>query len=60
MSLYTIAQASEEVELTPYTLRYYEKEGLLPNVIKDSAGRRKYRDDDLQRIGFIKLSLIHI
>ena len=54
MSLYTIAQASEEVELTPYTLRYYEKEGLLPNVIKDSAGRRKYRDDDLQRIGFIK------
>ena len=54
MSLYTIAQASEEVELTPHTLRYYEKEGLLPNVIKDSAGRRKYRDDDLQRIGFIK------
>ena len=54
MSLYTIAQASEEVELTPYTLRYYEKEGLLPNVIKDSAGRRKYHDDDLQRIGFIK------
>ena len=36
MSLYTIAEASEEVELTPYTLRYYEKEGLLPNVIKDS------------------------
>jgi len=54
MSLYTIAQASEEVELTPYTLRYYEKEGLLSNVIKDSAGRRKYHDDDLQRIGFIK------
>ena len=37
MSLYTIAQASEEVDLTPYTLRYYEKEGLLPNVTKDSA-----------------------
>ena len=54
MSLYTIAQASEEVDLTPYTLRYYEKEGLLPNVTKDSAGRRKYHDDDLQRIGFIK------
>ena len=28
MSLYTIAQASQEVELTAYTLRYYEKEGL--------------------------------
>ena len=51
MSLYTIAQVSEEVDLTPYTLRYYEKEGLLPNVTKDSAGRRKYHDDDLQRIG---------
>ena len=54
MSLYTIAQASEEVDLTPHTLRYYEKEGLLPNVTKESAGRRKYHDDDLQRIGFIK------
>ena len=54
MSLYTIAQASEEVDLTPYTLRYYEKEGLLPNVRKDSAGRRQYHNDDLQIIGFIK------
>ena len=54
MSLYTIGQTSQEVELTAYTLRYYEKEGLLPNVTKDAAGRRKYRDTDLQRIGFIK------
>jgi DNA-binding transcriptional MerR regulator len=37
MSLYTIAQASEEVDLTPYTLRCYEKEGLLPNVTTQSV-----------------------
>ena len=54
MSLYTISQASAEVHLTPYTLRYYEKEGLLPGVKKDSAGRRNYHEDDIQRIGFIK------
>ena len=54
MSLYTISQASAEVHLTPYTLRYYEKEGLLPGVKKDSAGRRNYQADDIQRIGFIK------
>jgi DNA-binding transcriptional MerR regulator len=54
MSLYTISQASEEVALTPHTLRYYEKEGLLPNVKKDSGGRRNYQEDDIQRIGFIK------
>jgi DNA-binding transcriptional MerR regulator len=54
MSLYTIAQASQEVDLTPYTLRFYEKEGLLPNVKKDAAGRRNYHQDDIQRIGFIK------
>ena len=54
MSLYTISQASAEVDLTPYTLRYYEKEGLLPGVKKDSAGRRNYQADDIQRIGFIK------
>ena len=51
MSLYTIAQASQEVDLTPYTLRFYEKEGLLPNVKKDAAGRRNYHQDDIQRIG---------
>jgi|TARA_B100000780_G_scaffold93463_1_gene64982 DNA-binding transcriptional MerR regulator len=54
MSLYTISQASAEVSLTAHTLRYYEKEGLLPNVKKDSAGRRNYHQDDIQRIGFIK------
>jgi DNA-binding transcriptional MerR regulator len=27
---YTIKQAAEKVNLTVYTLRYYDKEGLLP------------------------------
>ena len=54
MSLYTIGQALEEVELTPYTLRYYEKEGLLPKINKDSSGRRKYKEQDIKMIGSIK------
>lgn len=37
---YTIKEASEKVNLTPYTLRYYEKEGLLPLVGRDSHGNR--------------------
>lgn len=29
---YTIKQVVEKVDLTAYTLRYYEKEGLLPSI----------------------------
>jgi len=32
---YTIAQAAERIGLTAHTLRYYEKEGLLPFVDRD-------------------------
>ena len=50
MSLYTISQASAEVHLTPYTLRYYEKEGLLPGVKKrlcrqEKLSRRRHSEN---------------
>ena len=54
MKLYSIAQASKETDLSPHTLRYYERSELIPRVAKDTAGRRVYTDSDLKALKFIK------
>ncbi len=50
---YTIKQAAEKVSLTVHTLRYYDKEGLLPFVGRDKAGNRVFTDGDLDWLGLI-------
>lgn len=40
--------------LSAYTLRYYEKIGLLKDVRRNSSGHRDYLTKDLEWIGFIK------
>ncbi|MCR5526206.1 MAG: MerR family transcriptional regulator [Lachnospiraceae bacterium] len=42
---YSISQVAEMMGITPYTLRYYDKEGLLPNV-KRINGIRVFEDED--------------
>ncbi|MFC3745253.1 MerR family transcriptional regulator [Paenibacillus sp. GCM10012306] len=48
--MYTIKEVSEKFNLASHTLRYYEKEGLLPPVHRMDNGRRVYNETDLQRI----------
>ncbi|MEH1169107.1 MerR family transcriptional regulator [Micromonospora sp. CPCC 205539] len=43
----TVGEAAERVGLTTYTLRWYEQEGLVAPVGRDSAGRRRYTSDDV-------------
>ncbi|MEK8128752.1 MerR family transcriptional regulator [Paenibacillus filicis] len=50
---YTIKDVSEKFNLAPHTLRYYEKEGLLPPVHRLENGRRLYNETDLLRIQMI-------
>lgn len=50
---YSTKQASELVGLTPSALRYYDKEGLLPNLKRTAAGVRVFSDEDIQWIGLI-------
>jgi len=38
----TISEAAREAGLSIYTLRYYERAGLLAPVERDSSGRRRY------------------
>ena len=47
---YLIKDASKKLNISIYTLRYYDKEGLTPFVKKDEKGVRKYTDEDLEWI----------
>ena len=50
----TIAEASKKVNLSPDTLRYYERIGLLPEVNRTESGIRNYTEEDLGWIEFSK------
>ena len=50
---YSITQAAEICGLTPHTLRYYDKEGLLPFVERNNAGIRKFKEVDFEWLAVI-------
>ena len=50
---YTISQVSELTRLSPYTLRYYDREGLLPFVARSEGGIRRFTGHDLEMLGLI-------
>jgi DNA-binding transcriptional MerR regulator len=50
---YTIKQVAEKSNLSIYTLRYYDKEGLLPFVKRSESGIRKFTDNDIEWISLI-------
>lgn len=50
----SIARAAELTGLTPDTLRYYERDGLLLTAVgRSSTGHRRYSPDDLRWIELI-------
>ncbi len=50
----TIAQTSKKYDLTPDTLRYYERIGLISAVPRTENGIRNYDEKTCKRIEFIK------
>jgi DNA-binding transcriptional MerR regulator len=50
---YSIAEVAEKTHLTPHTLRYYEKEGLLPFVDRSDSGNRDFKETDLEWLELI-------
>lgn len=48
-----IAEAAQKTNVTPVTLRYYEKVGLIP-PIERKDGIRNYSEADINWIGFIR------
>ena len=54
---YTIGEMARKLNVAPSTLRYYDKEGLLPFVERSSGGIRMFKDEDmewLQMLGCLK------
>jgi len=50
---YTVGEVSEQTGLSTHTLRWYEQVGLLDPVNRDAGGRRRYVDDDMNRLRFL-------
>lgn len=45
--VYKIKEVSEKTGISAYTLRYYEKEGILPSIERDKSGQRVYSDENI-------------
>lgn len=50
----TISEVSKKCNISPDTLRYYEKAGLLSNVNRTAGGIRDYTQQDCAQIEFVK------
>lgn len=50
----TIADVAQKYGLTPDTLRYYERMGLLPAVQRTTGGIRNYSETDCRWVEYIR------
>jgi len=51
---YTIGEVAKIMTLSISTLRYYDKEGLLPLVERTTSGIRKFNDSDIEWLNIIE------
>ncbi|MGN0165783.1 MAG: MerR family transcriptional regulator [Lachnospiraceae bacterium] len=51
---YTIGEMAKRLEVAPSTLRYYDKEGLLPFVERSESGIRVFKDEDFEWLQIIE------
>ena len=49
---YSISEVAKKLDLTVYTLRYYDKEGLMPFVERTPSGTRLFKQSD---VDFLKV-----
>ena len=53
----TIAEVSKKYDITPDTLRYYERIGLIPPVPRTKGGVRNY---DETSCGWVEIGRAHV
>ncbi|ALC85404.1 MULTISPECIES: MerR family transcriptional regulator [Bacillaceae] len=54
MKTYSISEVANELNLTVYTLRYYDKEGLMPFVERTPSGIRVFKESDIDALKIIE------
>lgn len=52
--MYKIGQLAKLADVTPDTIRYYEKQQMMDHEIRTEGGFRLYSRNDLQRLRFIR------
>ncbi|WP_258297246.1 MerR family transcriptional regulator [Paenibacillus peoriae] len=50
---YTISEVADRTGLTAHTLRFYDKEGLLPFVDRNKTGNRDFKESDFEWLAVI-------
>lgn len=50
---YSIKEVAEKLNISQYTLRYYDKKGLIPYLQRENNGVRRYTDEDIDWIRMI-------
>lgn len=53
---YTVSEVAKRLNISPHTIRFYSKEGLLAFVDRDQNGNRIFKEEDFERL-FIIASL---
>lgn len=54
MKTYSISEAAKELNVTAYTLRYYDKKGLMPFVERTASGQRLFKESDIAALKVIE------
>lgn len=52
--LYTVGEIAKKMNVAASTLRYYDKEGLLPFVERSESGIRMFKDSDMEWLAIIE------
>ncbi|HEY3987452.1 Zn(2+)-responsive transcriptional regulator [Cedecea sp.] len=52
--MFRIGELAKLADVTPDTIRYYEKQNMMEHEIRTEGGFRLYSDSDLQRLKFIR------
>ena len=51
---YRISEVERMLGIPVTTIRYYDREGLLPNVTRSEGGQREFSDDDIKLLQVIE------
>ncbi|WP_282076688.1 MerR family transcriptional regulator [Epibacterium ulvae] len=52
--MFTIGKASEQSGVNIETIRYYEREGIVPKPGRAAGGRRLYSPDEIAKLRFVR------
>jgi DNA-binding transcriptional MerR regulator len=54
MKTYSISEVADHFNMTQHTLRYYDKEGLMPFIERTSSGKRIFKESDMDALKVIE------